>query len=1101
MRAPDPPVESPDDLLATAYHQLGFEDGKLLPATRNVTPDLQQNWVETGDWQALAAQVGAEKLFFVDNDPVLIFAKSENDQSTALREVYERVWCMSRPQLLFLASPGELSVFDLTKPPPKPNELLDSHDRLVERATSLAEIQSKLFAFNRERVESGAVFGDERFRSSDNRADRALIRDLKTVRAQLTTIPPLAGNKKPELKHLHSLIGRAIFVRYLEDREILTPVYFERIAALHPEWMSLLESPVPFAPLEPRLDALRFPRVLQDKDFTYALFAQLVEDFNGDTFPVETEELSCIQQSHLDRLRGFLTGAISDQDSLFFFAYRFDVVPIELISTIYEEFYNEETGLDRNQGSHYTPSALVDFILGNTLTLEVLATQPRVLDPACGSGIFLVESFRRIVRHLWSEQPGRRVSRPQLRRILRDQIAGIDINEEAVRVAAFSLYLAYLHYQEPREINESRMLPHVKWISAEVRQERGNNKPDSEFFNVLIHANTFEVLNGSLGAAVLQRFGPESADVVVGNPPWGHPKKSDSAGVAALKVVLNWCNSANGRPVGDKELSQAFIHATLAFLREGGRAGLLVSSGVFFKHHSNSRRFRKVWLTSAKLRHVVNFAHVRQIYFSGPNRKSRGISPFTSIVFEKSASASREDSQFQYWSAKRTAVIENTRSIVLNRGDMHWLSQRACLEKENLWKIYWWGGHRDAALIHCLESFPRLKDLAKGAPGVSVIARRGFEEAGKNGEAGWLSNYKELPSKALQRYGKLDLHSLIAVPPFVARRSREDIYSGRRLLVGRGIRESGVITARFETEPFCFRHSIYGVRLNGFEQWQEAVITAIFWSSVARYFYFLTSSSWGFWHFELHLNEVEEMPVTFPQTPELQERIVNIVRELESVQVPSGEHVLEPIVSDRIAELEVLLDDAVFDLFELNISERDLIRDMCGLGFDLFYKHRKSAALKRVIQPRDKIASLQDLPSEEVGLATYLRTFLEIWNKELPPGSELISQILTPRSNAPLLAVSFVTHYQKNSLASHSEESQRTWDALLARLQANSLLQIDNSRIFIDTFFRYVGDREILFIKRNERRFWTKTAAREDAESTFVHLMNLESDSRVKSGE
>src|SRR3984893_11567404 len=50
-----------------------------------------------------------------------------------------------------------------------------------------------------------------------------------------------------------------------------------------------------------------------------------------------------------------------------------------------------------------------------------------------------------------------------------------------------------------------------------------------------------------------------------------------------------------------------------------------------------------------------------------------------------------------------------------------------------------------------------------------------------------------------------------------------------------------------------------------------------------------------------------------------------------------------------------------------------------------------------------------------------------------------------------------------------------------------------SSRIFIDTFFRHVGNQEILFIKRNEQRFWTRTAAREDAESTLTHLMHQES--------
>jgi hypothetical protein len=54
------------------------------------------------------------------------------------------------------------------------------------------------------------------------------------------------------------------------------------------------------------------------------------------------------------------------------------------------------------------------------------------------------------------------------------------------------------------------------------------------------------------------------------------------------------------------------------------------------------------------------------------------------------------------------------------------------------------------------------------------------------------------------------------------------------------------------------------------------------------------------------------------------------------------------------------------------------------------------------------------------------------------------------------------------------------------------LVPAGTSRIFIDTFFRYVSDREILFVKRNERRFWTRTAAREDAESAVTYLMNQE---------
>lgn len=427
-------MDAPADLLKAAYKHLAFDQGALLPAMREPQADALENWVDTGDWQSLAAQAGAESIFFVGRDPVVVFAKLEENTPDALRTLYGRVWSMCRPQLLFLASPGQLTIFDLTKPPPKPNEALASRDRSIQTAASIAEVQSKLSAYHRERIESGVVFGDERFRDSINRADRALIRDLKIVRQQLAAVTVRRGAKGPELRHLHSLIGRAIFIRYLEDREVLLPAYFEKVAARRKEWTRLLAE-TPSAPeLEPRLAELRFLRVLRDKDFTYALFDQLGQDFNGDTFPIDKDEPERIQQAHLDKLRGFLLGSTSPQLELFFFAYRFDVIPIELISTIYEEFYNERTGNGRNQGSHYTPPALVEFMLANTLTPAILTTRPRVLDPACGSGIFLVESFRRMVRHLWREQNGRRLRRPQLRKILREQIAGIDINEEAVRV-------------------------------------------------------------------------------------------------------------------------------------------------------------------------------------------------------------------------------------------------------------------------------------------------------------------------------------------------------------------------------------------------------------------------------------------------------------------------------------------------------------------------------------------------------------------------------------------------------------------------------------------------------------------------------------------
>ncbi len=1092
--------DSPAALLKAAYRHLAFDRGALLFATRKPRTAALEDWLDFGDWQSLAAQVGAETIFFVDRDPVVVFARSEDGSPDTLRRLYDQIWCMSRPQLLFLASPGQLAVYDLAKPPPRPGESLDGENRLIAVASSMADVQSKLASYHRECIETGAVFGDDRFRDSTNRADRALIRDLRTVRRQLEAVSVPETQKKPELRYLHSLIGRAIFVRYLEDREILVPAYFESIAEGREGWQEILAEP-PTAPgLDPRMVELRFLRVLRDKAFTYALFERLARDFNGDVFPIEEGEDACIQQEHLDELRGFLTGSTSRQKELFFFAYRFDVIPIELISAIYEEFYTERIGKGRSQGSHYTPPELVDFVLQNTLTPEMLAKKPRVFDPACGSGIFLVESFRRIVRHTWREQDGRPLTRPQLRKILREQIAGIDVNEEAVRVAAFSLYLAFLHYQKPREINDERTLPYLKWVPQEERNRREEKKPGAEHFDVLLNANAFEVVSDECLPEVAHRFGPESADVVVGNPPWGYPKSDDREGQKALTDTLKWCSAKKGRPVGDKELSQAFIHLALALLRDGGRAGLLVSSGVFFKHHENSRKFRRVWLNAARLEHVVNFAHVRRIFFSGPQREAKGISPFVSIVFERTTAGPPEDNHFQYWSAKRTAVIENTRHVVLNRGDMHWLSQHDCLADERLWKIYWWGGHRDEALVRKLSANRRLVQLPDEVPAIRLSFGRGFEVLKTGDESGWLRNYRELPVKSLRRYGPQSLTDLQAVPPRVYRKGLQAIYSGHRVLVARGIKTGGFITARLETESYAFRNSIHGVRLEGLEPWQEAAIIGIFWSSLARYFYFLTSGAWGLWHDEIHLEDVQQMPIRLPRDVKLRNRIARIVKQLQQLTVPTAARDLleqknareHRTCANDLRRLEDELDAAIFELYELSPAERDAIRETCSMGLDLFYRYHNGDALREVAQPSRSVGTFSDLPGTGDDLSAYLRIFLEIWNAELAPDAELAWRILSPPSGAPLLAVSFTTRYiQDASPAALSNTDAEAWSNVLTHLHQDSHVRGGSSRIFIDTFFRYVGDREILFIKRNERRFWTRTAAREDAESALAHLMNL----------
>ncbi|MBK8990040.1 MAG: N-6 DNA methylase [Chloroflexi bacterium] len=1112
-------LESPHAFLDAVYEGLNYTDGTLLNAANLPKSESSEDitWVEKGDWLSLAQTVGAEKIFFVNNDPVIVFCTSQENDDATLLNIFRRVWCMARPHYLFIAVPGELKVYSLNN---YPAQTVSEWENIQPLAVvrQIAGVSHVLFQYRRELIESGQVFRDKSAEKAGRRADRRLILDLKAVRLNL-----LALDKKVKQRHIHAVIGRSIFVRYLEDRGILTPDYFRQVAEnrSHPkwkaEWLRILETPesgVIFSNNEDR----RYTRVLRNKDFTYALFNQLAEHFNGDMFPRDVNEESEITQGHLDLLRGFLLGnADFRQPKLFLWAYDFEIIPIELISSIYEEFYHKSSIKDK--GTHYTPSVLVEYVLSQILTPERLATKPRILDFACGSAIFLVQAFRRIVRYResLSRKP---LSAAELRQILREQITGIEINEEAIHVAAFSLYLALLHYQEPKD------------ILAQIEQTNGE-KPlpylifdpkypaDSTHYHVLYQANTFGLLNSEkefirgyldqndrfagraefvelLNSPDTLPFSPHSFDVIVGNPPWGYLKQNEGTRElhAAQEQAQRWCRVFDWS-IGDNELSQAFIARTSILLKGDGECGLLVSYGVLLKRHEKSLQFRQRWLSENTIHQVVNFFHVRDAFFSG------AISPFSFVQYKPGEADF--DHFVQYWSAKKTEFVDNMQTVVLSLPDLHRIRQCDLEENDWLWKTYWWGNHNDAKLVNTLTLNSSLQDLASVQKWPEP--RRGYEQArdtAKSYPSNWLKKYRELPVPKFKRYGSVMQHLLDFTPDEVRAHGSQDVYAGWRLLVKQGITQAsgadGLIDTRLENEAYCYQSSIYGINVDNALDWQRKVLTAILWSSLIRYYFFMTAGSWGTWRHKIYLYELMNTPIRLPNNLDLREKIVSIVDELRDWD-PTPQSTINPDglsaeeIRNRRNFLENRLDETIFDLYELNESERDLILDMCETGLEFFYRGGSSEAVKPV-EPypnvqQGTLAHLHGNREMERGLEGYLYAFLRTWNRELESlGGEFRWRIIRP-SRAPMLAVIFSTQEYNETLPAIEGADEDEWQALLKRLN-ETLRQPVSSQIYIEGMVRAVTDTDIFIIKRNERRLWTRSLAREDAEATLLQAINMQ---------
>jgi len=1075
----DPLLANKPDFLQLVYTELDFQNGDLVEV-KNTENLNQKEFIDKAQWLNLCRYISknktfkAESIFFIKNNPVIVFVNSTESGKDKLSEIYNRVWCMANPRILFLSTPAELNVYDLANKPVRKIEEISP----LETVKKVTDIASVLKKFRRESVESGELFGDERFGKIDLRADKTLIDDIKTVRTKLFE----AGLKGDKLKYAHALIGRSIFIRYLEDRGILAEDYFYKAAGNNPEWQELLKTQPSKPSLHPGMDNLLYLKVLSDIDFTYHLYEKLAVDFNGDMFPTDKNERKAVKVEHLLLLQKFLKGDVQGQERLFFWAYKFDIIPIELISNIYEELYHfenlkietqqKEKGKKGKYGTHYTPASLVEFVLSRVMTVDTLKSNPRIIDPACGSGIFLVEAFRRIVRYELFGRKNKNLSFGRLEEILKNQIRGIEINAEAVRIAAFSLYLAFLHYQDPpdilKQIQEGNKLPRLVYT--------GNKEEGKKYFDILIHANAFAVEEAIPDEKVRKNFSSECADIVVGNPPWGSLSKDDENG----NRVLVWCEKKK-KIISDNEYSQTFIWRAIDLLKNKGSASLLVSSGVILKNSEKSNQFKQNLLRSVRLQEVVNFVHVREVFFSS------AISPFISIVFKKEMPTS--DAYIHYWTARRTKIIENIKTVLLDKTDLKFFKY-SNTATDDIWKIFYFGNHRDLSLISGLRLYPELKKFETKKGIKSTNRRQGFTQGNKKAKnLTWLREYNEFPTRYFDhRYGMLDFSKLKKVPDKVEGEGDRENYHGPRVLVKGGIAQNtepkGQLIVRYESEKFAFRHSINCIKIVTNKESDYKILIGILWSSLSRYYFFMTSSRWGVWHDDVLLNELLDLPIIFPGDGELRRKIIEIVDELRNYEQKFLAH------NPEIKKLEKDLDDAIFELYMLTEAECDLIRDRCKYDIDFFYNPSV-----RLVEPGNiTYGTFQSLPAgrdKQRGLEGYLCAFLKSWNPEVEDGKELNWQIVC-HPTVPMIAVIFTLQNKgKEKKPIISPDKLAEWRETLSRLEKETQIPYSTS-IYIEGIVRVVTGDQIIIIKRNEERLWTRSAAYEDVEATFLQAVEKE---------
>lgn len=1035
------------EFLDAAYDQLQYKTGLGLRAPTDSTKNLPENdVVGKFEWLSLSKRLDADQIYFVDNYPVALFFEFNEINEEQIRQLHIKVWNMCRTPYFFVALPGELRVYNAYDKPAKEEEW-GAKNRWLTRVEDVTQIAESLKNYSRPEIEAARAFADFE-KKRRQRADQLLLENLTLLRQELQKIKP-----NLTLEQSLNLIGRSIFIRYLEDRNVLVEDYFQKIGGN---------------------DVIKYYDILQNKSHTYRLFKKLREDFNGNMFPLTPQEEEKVTANHLSVLRDFLQGrSLGNQPALFFWAYKFDIIPVELISSIYEEFYHELEDNDK-QGTHYTPETLVDFVLSQSLKDKQLESGT-VLDLACGSGIFLVEAYRRMVYYQMGRSK-RNLKPKELETILCERIFGVDINASAVSVAAFSLYLTMLDFMDPSDIRQHKLPLLVH--EAHQDDSEGNLFVANSFwltpteqFTIQQRLEQKKYQGRSLDEKIVKYpslpLGERKFDLIVGNPPWGDPKDEEG------KRAILWCNAFN-YPVGDTELSQCFIWRSKSLLKNDGKVGLLVSSSAFFKNQQPSLDFRRELLETTCLHGVYNFAHVRHIFFQG--QKHEANAPFAGLFFTLAETKNGAlENRVVYSAVKRNRLIEGLQTVVLDKLDRHVVPQWQFIERDTLWKTLLWGGSSDVNLITFTE---RNKRLGEYVPD-KAMRGRGYQECGgpKRHSTNELGVVWELPTELFNRH--IQQNALVRITPRrIHALGNLNIYRSSRLLIKRGITENkqeylAEIEATFVSRPFAFRNSIHGLRTDNFSNDQGKIVLGIVWSSLALYYHFLTCSTWGFWHHEIHLDEHLRLPVRFPLNKSLQKRIVDLVDELlEYVET-------SPLFSQgkkSKRDLEAELDDAMFELYELNPHQIDLVRDFSNTTLDFFYNGMNSAAV--------------DSPSTQE-MSNYVNSFLGVWRERLAPKRKDLEPRIYMPQGTPMIAVSFDLKQKDKAKPITPLTNDSEWNVALTRL-SKATLQPLSKRIYLEPVVKILADSSMFIAKRSERRLWTKSQARQDAHELLTDVFKAE---------
>jgi type I restriction-modification system DNA methylase subunit len=857
--------------------------------------------------------VGGKRLFFVEAKKPCISVKDDVQPAYQVRRYG---WSAKHP-ISIITDFEEFAIYDCTKKPNPTDKPAVARIKYLTFRDYIKDFDFIWDTFSKEQVLKGSF---DKFLLSDTHkkgtatVDKDFLESLNRWRTYLAV--DISWNNKTldedEINYVvQQTIDRIIFLRIAEDRSI-----------------------EPYGNLK---HATKQGNLYQN---LFDLFHKADEKYNSGLFDFKKDKISQNVIINNKIIRTIINELYYPECP-----YEFSVLSVEILGSAYEQFLGkviritpahhakieDKPEVRKAGGVYYTPEYVVNYIVKNTLGKVIEGKTPKeiskikILDPACGSGSFLIGAFQYLLdyhKDYYSENgrpskgkkdnpltPDGNLTTAEKKRILLNNIYGVDLDNNAVEVTKLSLLVKCLEgetqasIQQQLSIWNERVLP-----TLENNIKSGNSLIENDFYDNKLDFDSFKKIKPfNWINSFPEIFKSGGFDIIMGNPPYGALLTEEEDHYFRVKYsVSNY----------QLDTYNLFIEKGLSLLVKNGVLGFIIPSAWVASKYDD--KFRKYISEKSKIERFV---------ISQKKTFAEATVETCIIVI----SNSKPDSSF---------VVERWDQVP----KVSYCLDIKDIKKENNYIFPVYSNEPNRKIIEKIKNASlKLQDIADVIWGVKIYEKnKGIppQKGDENISRVFHSDVKSknthrplLGGKEIKRYyldwngGYIDYGKWLAAP-------RKPIWFDGERIVVREVTAKGIIQATFLNDDFVFSNSVDGIKIKN-NKFKIKALLSILNSKLVSFYNLNTSANAYKGSFpKVLLQDLRELPI--PNIDDIQmtflENCCDKLLTLYKQKQNSTLHYNVTQIQNQIDYLESKIDEVVYQLYNLTPKDIEQIEQSSGFA-------------------------------------------------------------------------------------------------------------------------------------------------------------------------